>query len=654
MNRKFNIDFDRDSYVSIWPDIPPSEEIINFNKSIEDSVWSRQLPLNGKVNIDFIDLEIKRLRQGAFIVIKDQMLWLPPNYYQYLQYGIAGGTPPEFRLKKLKHKYFKIQVRNNPQAIGTVTVKGRQDGETTDVVSDCLWELADGINYHGQIGIQSKTDNDAYNPCWMAVKAQWMNYPEWLRKALYSDIINEKNIETQLRFERTTTDDRPGRSLYMTYYPSVFNAMDGKTNMLRCVDDEFLKWKNCSFYDTYLNQKKFILNGAERRGLFDIFSSPSDVNGRWNDEGYAFWKLSNPDNLNEFGTTDTRVFSYHLNPLDGIQGMYDKYGDADANKIYEHIMRERKSVPIDKKLGEVRAYPLNEEEMFGMYESNAVWDNHKGIVKRKLYIMSSNYKSEITLEPKYRWGNLEWPNGIPKSGEPNFVPNIENTFDINRGRFLFSQVPSFNVPLNDITKPPAYIGSCLGIDPVNLRHDAKNKATQSMNGVVNLNFREFSNELFIPRPTMIYQCRPHQELFFQDMVKAAVFNRSMVQYENRSDKLANYFEDEGFFDWLLPEIGQDRNSVRKGDSPTGKTNAFLSEGMYLINAALSPLRPALLDEIWFEQLLEQLEGFDPNNTKKYDLVMSYIQALMGAAKMSFLKKRNGSKLNSQMVQALLG
>jgi hypothetical protein len=319
----FQIDFDINKYKHLWIDAPPSEEIINSNKDIKDAIWERQT--SPHPHKEFIQLEHKRLRQGAYIYIKDELLWIPPNYYQYLQYGIVGGVSPQFRLKKLKHKYFKIQVRNNPQAIGTITVKGRQEGETTDVISDAWWELGEGINNHGMIGIQSKTDEDAYNPCWLAVKAQWMNYPIWLKELLYNDIVNPKHMENQVRIEREQSEGKPSRSLYFKYYPSVFNAMDGKTNVLRCIDDEIFKWKNCSLYDTYINQKKFILNGVERRGLFDMFSSPSDTNGRWNEEGLSLYEGSDPNNLNEDGTTSTRLFSYHLSPLEGIQGLYDKY-----------------------------------------------------------------------------------------------------------------------------------------------------------------------------------------------------------------------------------------------------------------------------------------------------------------------------------------
>jgi hypothetical protein len=489
------------------------------------------------------------------------------------------------------------------------------------------------------------------------MKSQWMSYPKWLKELLYNDFASGNNIETQMRFTRAESEGLRSRNLWATYYPSVFNAMDGKNNVLRCVLDEVNKWRVCSFYDTFINYKKFILVGKSRKGMFDIFSSPADVNGKWNDEAFAFWQTCDTDKLDANGTTQSRVFRWFSDPLEGIEGCYDAWGDADADYIYNHIMRERKSVKEDKRLAEIRGYPLNEEEMFGSFEKNTIWDNHKGIVKRKLYLLGTIYKSEVTQEPKYLWGNLEWENGLPDVAPPVFRPNDPNEFDLARGRFCFSELPFHDNDLKNVKKPPLFIESCLGVDPFNLRYDTKKAATGSSAGVIDLKFRSLAAPDFNMRPRMIYNCRPHQELFFEDMIKAAVFNRSMVQYENRSDKLANYFEDRGYFDWLLPERGADINSVRKGDAPAGKSGAFLNEGIFLINTItnvpLRPDKPYLLDEIWFEQLLEQIIQFDPKDTHKFDLVMGYIQALIGAAKISNMKVRQGEKINNQMIDYLL-
>lgn len=647
----FKIDFDVDKYKHLWIDKPPIEEIINSNKTIEDAVWTKQTaPYPHK---EFIELEHKRLRQGAYIYIKDELLWIPPNYYQYLQYGIVGGVSPQFRLKKLKHKYFKIDVRNNPQAIGTVTMKGRQDGETHDAMSDAWWELGDGINYHGMIGIQSKTDADAYNPCWLAVKAQWMNYPLWLKDLLYSDIINPKHMENQIRIERPNSDTQLSRSLYFKYFPSVFNAMDGKTNVLRCIDDEFAKWKNFSFIETFINQKKFILNGVERRGLFDVFSSASDTNGRHNEEAAAFFEAADPTKLNEKGTTQNRMFAYHLSPLEGLQGLYDKYGDADPNECYDHIINERKTVPADKKMAEVRAYAINKKELFESYDkAGSNWSNHEGIVERKTFVSRSIYKDEVTLEPKNIWGNIEWTGGI-KGNKPYFRPNKENAFNIITGRFCFSELPKFYTELRDIKRPPKFSESVIGFDPYHKKNTEREGSTA---GIVVYKFRDLINADYEPRPIMIYNCRPsHPHIVYEDIIKIAIFTRSPIQYEGTSDAMEIYLEEEGFDEWIMFKVGSKK---LKGDAPRGQNGGRMMRNIIefidtLTNLPLDENMPYFLNNFWFEELLKEIEEFDESDTQKFNLFMAFAQSVLGALKLSKTTKKTGDKQYKDMLDYIL-
>lgn len=661
-NNSFKVKFDMMDYTGIAPMhlLSDTDNIINYDNhkkgNIDLCVWKKQEPLI--ITPEFIEQEAQKImRDGAWVAIKDEIVWLPPNYYFALQYGRAGDDNIEFRIKRLKHVYFKIKARNNSMCLGTYTVKNRQDGETTSSMTDAFWECLDGNMTNGQIGIQSKTRNDAFNPCWRTIQMLWQGLPRWVKDVLCSDFASGDKIAEKMQFMREADHaGKNGRNIYLSYFPSVHNAMDGLNNMKKCILDEVNKWKECSFYSTFTNYKKFIMPGAERKGMFDIFSSPADVNGRWNDEAFKFWKGSNPDEITETGTTATRILRYYSNPLDGIQGMYDKWGDADSQLIHDHIMRERKNTDPDKLMDEIRGFPLNEEEMFGSFDIRSCWDNHKGIIDRKIYIMGRRFKDEETKEPICIYGNLEWRDGVIDSDVDFRMADVTN-FDLQKARFCFSYLPKVKPEIKDAFTPPAYVESCLGIDPYNLRHEAKHASKQSKGAMVNHKFRDLFATGINKRPTMIYDCRPHhQDLFFEDAIKAAVFNRSLVQYENRSDKLANYFEDRGYFKWLLPEIGAAQNSNRKGDAPSGK-GKFLEEGMGLINAITNiPLKmgePYLLNDVWFLDLLEDILKFNPIDTHENDLTMSWIQALIGAVKIMYKKTRVKSGVNNEVCAYLL-
>lgn len=667
MSKIFNIDFDMEVYVNkgIIPDVDEyleHDEILymeEYNKNGPENCYWRREPSPSIITREYMQREARRiLRTGVFACIKDEIVWIPPNYYAFLQYFDTAGGEPQFRLKRLKHVYYKHEVRSKPFAIGTYTIKNRQDGETTMAVADALWEAADGNMTKGSIGMQSKDRDTVKDSCWRTMIMGWNSYPEWLKNMLYSDFASGDKVAEQMKFIREKTDSDEARDILLKFGPSVHNAFDSMNNMRRCILDEVNKWEGCSFYDTFINYKKFIAPGITRKGLFDIFSSPADKNGRWNEEAHDFWKQSDPDDLDEMGNTKTGVWRYYSNPLDGVEGFYDKYGDADPERILEWIMKERKNTKPEKLMGEIRGYPLNEEEMFGATDSGLMWDNHEGIAARKIFLLNRRFKDGVTKEPVKIYGNLERVDGYI-DGEVVFRQADVNNFDVEKARFAFSYLPQNKQPLDNVKKPPAYVESCLGIDPMNLRYDTKT-GKKSMGAAVAHKFRDVFQTGVNKRPTMTYCNRPHhQDIFFEDMIKAAIFTRSLVQYESRSDKLANYFEDRGYFDWMLPEIGAAKNSVRKGDAPSGK-GAFLEEGMGLINAYTGlPLNPEddeyLLNNVWHLELLEDItEKFDPKDTHKADLTMAWIQALVGAVKiMHKLKSKKTPELGRGVLNFLL-
>jgi len=664
----FKINFDIKDYLDIIPDYNKyleSDEILNYREyekgNIENCFWKKHMPTREEISsVDWRSTEAERcLKTGVFIAVREELIWIPPSYYTILQYGKVMEDDLQFRLKRLKHVYHKIRVRKNKHAVGSLTIKGRADGETTMAMADGLWECADGNMTAGIVGIQSKTNSDGQMPCWSTIQILWQSYPQWLKDMLYPDFDSGNNVAQKMVFKRDADYEKDIKSRHVTirYFPAVYNAMDGKHGVKKCILDEVCKYRECEFYDTFTNYSKFISPGFERKGIFDMFSSPSDVPCKSNEQVYELWKNSNPEELDERGTTTSGVFRYYSNPLEGVQGAYDKYGDVDPEQIYNWIMKTRKTVPKDKLMGEIRGFPLNEEEAFGSFESASVWTNIEGIKKRQIYLIGRRFKDEKTKEPINIYGNLERVDGYI-DGEVEFRPSDRASFDLKEARFCFSYLPQNKEPLKNIFKPPLYVENCLGLDPFNNRYEAKNVVKQSNGAMVNRKFRDIHGTGVRGIPTMIYCCRPsHIEILFEDCIKAAIFNRALIQYESRSDKFANYAEDRGYSAWLLPEIGASATSHRKGDAPSGGKNAFLNEGIGLIDAntnlPLHPEDPYYLEQHWFELLLSHYIGFTPLDTHRWDLVMADIQALVGSVKIMHKNIKSPSKMNDAVLNFLL-
>ena len=663
----FKVKFNILDYADILPEPPENiEDIINWNKPEKDCKWSRQV--SEEITVEFIEKEVTRiLRTGVWIFINKQLVWLPPGYYFFLQYFNLSGSPAEFRLKRLKHVYFKIRVRNNARAIGTYTIKNRQDGETSFSMSDALWQCADGNMDFGGIGMQSKTRDTVVMSCWRTFTMGYNGLPQWLKDTLYHDIVSDDKIATKLKFVKQASEGNPGRDIVAAFGSSTHNAFDSMNNMRLCILDEVNKWEECSFYSTFLNYEKFIAPGTSRKGLFDIFSSPADTSGRHSDEAHLFWKGSDPNNLTEYGSTETRVFRYYSNPLEGIEGMYDEFGDADADDIKRSILLRRKSLPKDKVTGEVRAYPLNEMEMFDSFDGqNSTWSNSKGISERMIFLNGRKFKDEVTKEPMNIFGNLDWRDGIIDNPEGIvFRMSDKDHFDLVEARFCFSYLPDPDSPKlqlkwNDKVQEyrlavPRVIENVIGTDPIDKRYTQGAAKGYSNAAMVNTKFMDFNGSGIVNCPTGIYCCRPqHASIFFEDAIKFCIFAQAPMQLENINSKLIDYFEDRGYMEWLLAKRGEAAGSLRKGDAPSGGgKNAFLNEIIMLVddatNVPLTEDDPYLLELNWFHDLLESTSKLNKENTQTADLFMAWGQSLLGKVKILKRPKPKNTNYNEAML-----
>lgn len=650
----FNVGFDIKNYKDILPNIheyTQNDVVINLSEGdLDKCVWKVEEPTT--LTSDYKKTEIRRvLDTGVWFILKGMPVWIPPHMYMFLRFFNTGGIRPEFRLNRLMDVYEKIRTRKNPRALGDYTIKARQIGETTLEMSNCLWEVPK-LDF-GLLAMQSKTRDTVKNSCWRTLIMGWNGMDKWLKDEIFSEFASGDNVAETMKFVKQATDKDSGKNVMIAYAGGAHNAFDSISNCRKMVLDEWNKWTESSPYATFLNYEKFIATGTSRKGLFSIISSPADIETKYSAECFDFWKGSDPNKLDENGTTSTRIFRHFTSPLTGIEGFYDKWGDADPNPIYDWIKAKRKSVPKEYRLAEIRAYPLNEEEIFGSFESGNMWSNAKGIAERKVYLIGARFKNEKTQEPSVVWGNLDWKDGI-KDYMPEFRQADRNDFDVYDARFCFSSLPSYDELLANIFNPPNYIENCIGIDSVDKRYAGKRPSDFAM---VNQKFLDLKGTGIVRCPTMIYCNRPLPiEISYEDAIKAAVFLRAKVQVESLNTKIVDYFEDRGYINWMLSKIGMPKNSLIKGDAPSGKS-AFMDEIVAMLDAITNvPVNegdPYLLELNWFYHLLDDISKFNLKDTHERDLSMAWGQALLGAAKILFKKVRQPSPLNSGVLSYLL-
>lgn len=279
----------------------------------------------------------------------------------------------------------------------------------------------------------------------------------------------------------------------------------------------------------------------------------------------------------------------------------------------------------------------------------------------------------IIGEHKYIGGILEWPDNVKDSGIPIFKPrpfeehNEESMpFPIPGGKcpFFMAYQPAeparVIVPTN--LRPPKNPENVIGCDPFDYgtKYLKKKKSKSPSKGAaVNLKFLDLLQTGIKNVPTMIYMDRPAQpEIFFENMIMMCVFNQAKFQVENKNKNILKYFDERGYYDWILPS-SMYGDSNEKGNAPSGP-GGFFEEAMTLSDSFLSvPLEGEQnnVDFIDFEILVEQLLTLDPTDTEAYDLAMAWLQAIYGRHKLlEFMirrQKRSGKKEHSNEISGYL-
>jgi hypothetical protein len=668
----FKCGFDITDYKDILPDVDEylkHDRILNLEEydkgNIENCFWKKHVPTAAEIaSPTFREQEARRiLKSGVYACVAEEIVWIPPPLYYNLNYTKVSGVDPEFRLKRVMSCYHRIRARENKHCKGVMILKGRQDGETSYSMSEAFWETFDMED--GQITLNSKTRADAINPCWKTVQSLYMGMPRWIFNMFFGDCeTNGKNIAETIKFLRFADESKgvSAKNILMAYYPAVYNALDGKNSVRRAIGDEFLKWIECNFGEWFNNASKFIMPGFQRSGMFDLFSSPPEKDSQSYRDGYELWQKSDTSKMGADGTTESRIHRWYSNPLHGIQGSYDKFGDADPEKIYDWIMKERKRQPKDKLLEEIRGFPLTEEEIWGSLDGGHFWSNHKGLQARQIYLIGKRFKDDKTKEPTVVRGNLEWVDAIPDNPKGvQFRQSDKTTFDVNEARFAFSFLPKNIEPLKDIHRPPQYVEHVIGADPFAKRHP--NGKRSSSGAMTIYKFRDVLETGVNKAVCGLYVNRPaHEDIYYEDILKACIFFQAPLQFESNIDKAGNYLTDRGYKDWCLPAIGEIKGSDRLGDHVTSR-GKFIDEMVGLMDSFINipvdnqgrPLEDeCLLNNLWIEELVSDLLKFSLKDTHERDASMSFGQSLIGAMKLSFKKQREKSSVNNSVLSYLLG
>jgi len=634
------------------PPIPSDEKEIYFHdKKKEDQCWVRPGPPKNWQNFSpakkdrWIEEEVDRcFITGAWVFIKGEPVWMPPAYWFTLNWFWIGDMFMKFRKAQLLEEYFECFAENDPKCIGTFRFKKRRDGLTTRRMARTIWKAIQTRN--GWFGIQSKTGQDAKKVCWKHLMTGFNRLPKFFKpqrggntdpktmlefkklseritKSNYKQIFSEDDI-----FNENLEDDDLNTTI--DWRDTTDNAYDGQ-KLTEITLDEFCKWLKASALNAFYTYKQCCLLDGERVGMIHMITSPPETDGPGLDDGKEMWDASDYNVvINQPGFHTLRWFT---SALDSYAGAIDKYGDCDRDKAEQEIMAERNGTVAKKRKAVVRQTPMYLDEIFETLDST-IFITEKEIQQRLKYLRGIKFKDPDKKEAKYIYGNFDWKDGIPY-GEVIWKPSQHQTDFSFTGRWCISRMPTPGGDGNtwiekrvkkDIVKMPTYLSEyVIGVDPYDFKKVVDEERASEASAVIGKCF-DFYNTGINDEFCGLYQFRPPDpEIFYMDMIKAAVFYNAWVNSESRNVKIFDSFENHGYYEYMLPRDIKKKNNELKGSATTAN---MIQE----ICTSIEGFTATCLGGVWHEDICQSWLAFDPGNTQRHHISMASGHCLLGFAK----------------------
>ena len=421
---------------------PPKEEILFYDKPIEEQRWQRELvpkEIDRMRSMDewsempkefrekhtkYIELQFKCRREGLWFYNNGVPTYITGHHYMLLQWSkmdIGYASYLEFQRRLFIHF---AACEADPRSVGQVYVKCRRSGYTNmsaSILSDEGTQVSDKL-----LGVISKTGKDAQENVFMKkIFPMFRSYPFFF-KPIQDGTTNPRMElafrEPSKRITKSNKISSKGEALdtVINWKNTVNNAYDGEKLHILFLD-EAGKYENpIDVNELWRIHRTCLLVGKKIVGKAIVGSTVNPL-----DKGGAnFRKLyndSDPTKRNENGRTKSGLYRIFIPAYEALEGFFDLYGnpivenpktavmtmEGDFTKIgaKTYLSNERKALMGDPyELNEViRQFPWTEEEAF----RDSTKTSHFNI--SKVY-EQKEHNSTLYPSPVVR-GNFIWANG---------------------------------------------------------------------------------------------------------------------------------------------------------------------------------------------------------------------------------------------------
>jgi hypothetical protein len=587
-------------------------------------IWEKEEAEKQKQDPRYIHPDLKEFKEycwirrigGHWFMNNNKPTYITGTHWFYLScYHLDIGLP---KYRKVDRDFFYAwqYTVEDDNAFGLCETTKRRSGKTYRAGAIALEQTTRSENFW--TGIQSKTDDDAKSVFRKAIVNPFRKLPSFFKPV--SDMPNTGKVPaTGLKFQSGKVDiDGEELMSGIDFKSSTEGAYDGQ-KLGFYIADEAGKTTLVDINRRW-NVVKYCLMDDEGRIIGKSLHTTTVEEMEAGGKPYLqMWKGSD-QNTKEGRRTQSGMYKF-FTPADETRHI-DKFGNANKELARIDILEERKALQNDPRAlsSAKRKEPLDEKEAFQTDASTCVFNPI--LLNDRLDILKWTKKKIVT-------GNLQWDD-MKRDGTVTFHENPNGKF----------QIIEFPDQVNNVTRKGdiAFAQNkhmyCGGIDPYDHVNVSKGHESRMSNGA--LCIMKKSNPLRQTdadnAPVLLYVARPSPEVFYEDCLMALHYYGCQALIENNKPGILHYFEKRGYTDFCFKVPGKDKPGIA----------ATLSNNIYIAELTDQYINDNV-DNIWYEQILEDWLGFSPDDTTEYDVAMAVGYALMMMYNPQFNPKRKEVK-----------
>lgn len=339
-----------------WRRYEVPKELMFFDKIYKDEPNPEsKLTDVYKKHRKFIDDDMKRRRYGDFFMNDGEVIYIPGNYYFFLQHYKLTDMRRygDFRMPQRDYFIFLEAVFADERCIGILLLKSRRSSFSTSSGSVVLNKAITWKN--GFFPIVSKKDTDAQILFDRHVVKPFLNLPKHLQPQRTGEVVPKKILEFSSPKKKLTTNNKSdsssdGLDSIITFFATTVDAYDG-TQVTLSINDEIGKFKSVDINEYWEQHHRLCHEvGSEIVGKAICGSTASSPNkgGKNYEKFYDESKLSS---RGESGFTTTGLYSIFIPADFTTMGFFDEFG---------YVIYDNPEHPITNELGKTVSIGVKE------------------------------------------------------------------------------------------------------------------------------------------------------------------------------------------------------------------------------------------------------------------------------------------------------